>query len=529
MVAVVPILAAVVLAWAADWPQWGGSGSRNMVSTEKGLPSAFGPGNNLRWEARLGTQAFGSPVVAGGKVFVGTTNRPTYDTRRTMWGGAELCFDEKTGRLLWQLVIPQLNAKGKIYNLGHYCYGVCSTAAVEGNRVYLVSSRDEVLCLDTLGQANGNDGPFKDESRYMSDPYHPPLPLRRTDADIIWRLDMMADKDIDAFPHDAADCSVLILGNYLYVSPGNGVDRNHSYIPRPKAAGLIVVDKRSGKVLARERTTMGKNVLHGEWSSASTGVVGGRSLVFYGGGDGVCYAFDARPKPPSRGQRIGTLKEVWRFDVNAAAGRGGKYGEKDGPSEIIATPVFYKNRAYVAIGQDPTHGKGSGALACIDATKTGDITRSGKVWLFKDIERSLSTVAVSGGLLYATDVSGTVFCIDADTGRLYWKHDTHQETLASPLAADGKVYVGTMSGDLWVFAAGKTRRLLRTVHVGSAIAATPAAADGTLFVATQSRLYAAAIGKNFSGRCRPAARQTIAIKTTAALTLWTAAPLFPDR
>ncbi len=42
--------------------------------------------------------------------------------------------------------------------------------------------------------------------------------------------------------------------------------------------------------------------------------------------------------------------------------------------------MFYKNRIYVAVGQDPEHGEGVGNLTCIDATKTGDVTKTAKIW-----------------------------------------------------------------------------------------------------------------------------------------------------
>src|SRR5689334_10118451 len=80
---------------AADWPQWGGTPARNMVSEEKGLPLEVNPGEvdektgkldtkdakGLKWVARLGTFAFGNPTVAGGKVFVGTNNESPRDPR----------------------------------------------------------------------------------------------------------------------------------------------------------------------------------------------------------------------------------------------------------------------------------------------------------------------------------------------------------------------------------------------------------------------------------------------------------------
>jgi len=52
-------------------------------------------------------------------------------------------------------------------------------------------------------------------------------------------------------------------------------------------------------------------------------------------------------------------------------------------SEINATPVFWKNRIYIATGQDPEHGEGVGHLVCIDATKTGDVTSSATIWSYK--------------------------------------------------------------------------------------------------------------------------------------------------
>ena len=95
-----------------------------------------------------------------------------------------------------------------------------------------------------------------------------------------------------------------------------------------------------------------------------------------------------------------------------------------GPSEIIATPVFHNNRVYVAVGQDPLHGRGRGMLNCIDATQTGDISRSGRVWSYDKLDRSLSTVSIADGLVYVADRPGRIHCLDAETGKCYWVHDT---------------------------------------------------------------------------------------------------------
>ena len=58
---------------AGDWPMWGGTPSRNMVSSEKNIPRNWNVEDktNIKWVSELGSQSYGNPVVAGGKVFVG--------------------------------------------------------------------------------------------------------------------------------------------------------------------------------------------------------------------------------------------------------------------------------------------------------------------------------------------------------------------------------------------------------------------------------------------------------------------------
>jgi hypothetical protein len=155
----------------------------------------------------------------------------------------------------------------------------------------------------------------------------------------------------------------------------------------------------------------------------------------------------------------------------------------------MATPVFYRRCVYVAIGQDPAHGRGRGMLHCIDATKSGDVTLSARRWTFDKIERTLAGVAIADGRLYAVDLAGHVFCLDADTGRCHWTYELKCETWATPLVADGKVYVGTKKG-LRVLAAGSEPKEFARINLGSPSYGTPVAANGTLFVASQKFLWA---------------------------------------
>lgn len=509
---------------AEDWPQWGGNDpGRNMVSAERGLPESFVAGRagddgagidlatteRVRWVFHVGSYAYGNPSVARGRVVVGTDDSTLRDEGRLRKTGAGMvqCVDEATGKLLWRLVTPKrgMDRLPEGAHFGQQRFGTCSAAAIIGDRVYVVTSADEVVCLDLDGLADGNDGPFTDEGQYMAGPGNAPVPLGARDADIIWVYDIISEAGV--CPHDAASCSPLVRGRFLYVGTSNGVDEPHEKCLRPQAPSLIVLDRETGKLVATDDEKLGTRMYHALWSPPSMGRVGGRDLVFFGGGDGVCYAFlapDAVPRSPVH------LEKVWWYDCNPDRykydenGQAIPYYRGDkrkkfstnksdgtyvGPSQIIATPVFHEGRVYVPIGQDPAHGRGRGLLHCIDATGSGDITKTGAVWTYDGIERSLSAVAVAGGLVYAPDLSGKLHCIEEASGKVVWVQDTGAETWGTPLVADGKVYLGTRKG-LFVFAAGRKPTKLAEVHLGGSSYGTPVVANGVLYVTSQRYLWA---------------------------------------
>ncbi len=487
-------------AFAGDWPQWGGSDGRNMVSDEKSLPDSFVPGEkssaagidlattkNVKWVARLGNYAYGNPTVAGGRVFVGTDAATLSPDRRSKEGGGGLvkCLDEATGKLLWQLVVPKrTNLPPGVY-FNHQDLGTCSSPTVDGDRAYVVTSADEVVCLDVHGQTNPTAG-------------------QPADAKVIWRYDLIDELKVS--PHDSASCSVLIHGDVLYVGTSNGVDKSHEKIVSPDAPALVALDKRTGRLLATEGEKISTRLFHCQWSSPSLGKVGDKTLIFLGGADGVCYAFETLDSIPEKPVH---LKKVWSYDCNPPSYkfRDGKpihYTDGDrrkrlspnkddglyvGPSEIIATPVFHNNRVYVAIGQDPMHGRGRGMLHCIDATKTGDITETGRIWSYDGMDRTIASATIADGLVYIPDIAGRVHCLDADSGKRYWVYETGGQTWGSILAADGKLYFGTKS-EFLVMAAGKEAKVLSRVQLGSAMYTTPVAANGVLYVASQQYLWA---------------------------------------
>src|ERR1700730_7183073 len=95
---------------APTWPMFGGTVQRNMVNTvEKNVPTAWDvrSGKNIKWVAELGSKAYGGPVIAGGKIFIGTNNMKPRDPQHIKDGqpidmGVVMAFNEADGKFLWQ-------------------------------------------------------------------------------------------------------------------------------------------------------------------------------------------------------------------------------------------------------------------------------------------------------------------------------------------------------------------------------------------------------------------------------------------
>jgi outer membrane protein assembly factor BamB len=442
---------------------WGGTSDRNMVSPMKGLPAEWDikTKKNVKWVAKLGSQSYGNPVVAGGMVFVGTNNELLRDPQQPGDRGVLMAFRESDGEFMWQHTHTKVEA-GRANDWPFQ--GIASSPLVAGERLYYVSNRGVVVCVDIRGFRDGeNDGPVTNERL-----------TGQFDADVIWTFDMM--EEVGSYPHNLSNSSPVMHGDLIYVSTSNGQDESHVNIPSPRAPSIIALNKDTGK-LVWEDNSVEDRILHGQWSTPSVGEIGGVVQVVSAQGDGWVRGYEAL-----------TGTKLWEFDTNP----------KDSVwprtrNELIATPVIYQNHVYIGNGQDPEHGEGVGHFYSIDATKRGDITQSGRVWHYDKIRRSISTASVVDGLVYAADFSGFLHCLDLQTGQPYWTHDTLAAIWSSPMFVDGKVYLGDEDGDIIVMQHGKEKKVLAEMNMGSAVYGTVVPANGTLFVINRNELYALAV------------------------------------
>jgi outer membrane protein assembly factor BamB len=429
---------------AGDWPMWGGTPDRNMVSSDHVVSSwDVKTGKNVKWVAQLGSQSYGNPVVAGGQVYVGTNNELVRDAKEGGDRGVLMAFRESDGEFLWQHTNAKL-ASGRANDWPFQ--GVCSSPLVEGSTLYYVTNRSEVVALDTKGDGTKH-------------------------AKVIWHFDMM--EELGNEPHNMSNSSPVTYGDLLFVSTSNGQDESHVHIPSPNAPAIIALNKKTGKLIWEDNPVHDK-ILHGQWSSAAVGKIGDTVQVVIGQGDGWVRGYEAE-----------TGKRLWWFDMNPKDSVWPKTR-----NEVISTPVIYDNKVYLANGQDPEHGEGVGHLYAIDATKRGDITESGRIWHFDKIRRSVSTGALKDGILYYSDFSGFLHALDAATGKELWQHDMLAAVWGSPMVIGDKVYLGDEDGDVAVLQTGREKKLIGEYNMGSSVYSTPVPAHGVLFIANRNQLYA---------------------------------------
>jgi outer membrane protein assembly factor BamB len=449
-----------------DWPMWGGTPDRNMVSKMTGLPVSWDvkTGANVKWMAELGSQTYGNPVVSKGIVLVGTNNEKVRDPKQGGDRGVLKAFRESDGAFLWQITHEKLSS-GRVNDWPYQ--GICSSPLVEEGVVYYVSNRGEVIAADLQGfRDNGeNDGPVKDE-KFTSE----------RDGDILWRFDMM--EEVGSFPHNMSNSSPVAFGDLIYVSTSNGQDESHVNVPSPKAPAIIAINKTTGK-LAWEDNSVGERILHGQWSSPTVARIGDTTQVMVGQGDGWIRGYEAT-----------TGKKLWEFDTNPKDSVWPKTR-----NELISTPVVYEGVVYIANGQDPEHGEGVGHLYAIDPTKRGDITKTGLVWHYDKIRRSISTAAIHEGIVYFPDFSGFLHAVDAKTGKAYWTHDMFAAIWGSAIVADGRIYLGDEDGDVTMLQPGKTLKVLGEMNMASSVYATAVPANGALIIANRNQLFSLALKK----------------------------------
>ncbi|MCD0458076.1 PQQ-binding-like beta-propeller repeat protein [Roseiconus lacunae] len=440
-----------VLAAGGDWPQWGGSRFKNNVPGVTGLPQEWNIGKfdrrsgewdsskatNIAWYANLGSQTYGNPVVADGRVYVGTNNGAGHLKRYPPQVdlGCLLAFSEKDGSFLWQHSSEKL-ITGRVHDWP--LQGICCAPLVEGKRLWFVTNRGEVRCLDTEGYYDDeDDGPVTAETARVTD-----IALS-SDAGKAAMAGLgegkLADAVLEALENAGepveGDAKVeVVTDGSAWTVTGNfsGVDRTLSV---KKAGPNVSFFKKLGVHDKRDADTiwiynMMDQLNTSQHNMCSCSVTSYGDYLFVNTSNGLDESHINLPSPDaptficlnkntgellwqdsSPGTNIlhgqwsspavavlGGVPQVlfaggdgWMYSFKAGPGKDGKgellwkfdcnpkeskwiLGGEGTRNNIIATPVVYNDLVYVAVGQDPEHGEGEGHFWCIDPTKRGNVS-----------------------------------------------------------------------------------------------------------------------------------------------------------
>ncbi len=218
------------------------------------------------------------------------------------------------------------------------------------------------------------------------------------------------------------------------------------------------------------------------YSTSIIATVGGVRLAIVGGTDGVYHAIKAATGEP-----------VWKLDVSKRA----------------------INNSMVMVGTDviATHSEENfdtsemGLITRFDATLKGEIKKEQTKWFRHGVQIGFPTPVAdeANGMLYAVDNGAILFGIDLATGNTLWTKKLGTIQKASPVLADGKLYVGTENGRVYILKPSKTGvevldddALPVSVQEGTGgaepgpepIVASPAVSNGRVYIASMDALYA---------------------------------------
>jgi len=343
-----------------------------------------------------------------------------------------------------------------------------SSPVVSGGRIFLttaVSAQGKglslrALCVDAAtGKILGNVEVFNRTAGYVhnKNSHASPTPLVEgerlyvhfghqgtacldLDGKVLWR-----NTELTYSPVHGSGGSPILVDNALIFSCDGGSE--------PFIVALL---KTNGKVIwkVNRQTDAAKTF---SFSTPLLITVNGRKQVISPGSNALC-AYD-----PATGQ------ELWRVRYNGYS--------------VIPRPVYGNGLLYISTGFDHP------VLMAIRPDGSGDVTETHVAWTYSRSAPNTPSLLLDGSEVYMVSDSGMATCLDALTGRAHWQERLGGNFSASPLLAEGRIYLQSEEGVGTVLRAGKQFQKLAINPLGERSLASYAAADGSLFIRTAQNLY----------------------------------------
>lgn len=368
----------------------------------------------------------GTPIIANGKVYAAGYSGQGPDMQEML-----VCADAETGRKLWE---RRFNDYLSDITYDRYAIGSPCVDAETGNVYYLTSA--------------GIFAAFTGDGKLL---WQHPL------MESLGRLTFTNGRTGGPIVEDDLVIVRGITGNWG--SEGAAMDR------------LYAFDKKSGQIVWSASPGVGPK--DNSFARPIFGWRNGKRVFYTGGGDGSLYCFNAR-----------TGEAIWRYPVSAGG--------------MNATVVLHKDMVIGIHADENLDSSDAGRMTAVNVmaepkpAEVGppQLDRSAEAWR-NDLAAISSSPVLVGNRIYQTDKTGHINCVDADTGKVLWSHKLAPDQLhASPLYADGKLYVPFQNGSFFILKPTETgvQELARVQLAGRCIGA-PSAWNGKVYVHSTEKLY----------------------------------------
>jgi outer membrane protein assembly factor BamB len=415
---------------AQGWLHWRGP-QQNGTSAETGMPETWTLGGaNHRWVVDLPGR--GTPVIAGTSLYAMGYRGEGPELREVL-----VCMDAETGKPRWERQFNDF-LSDTIYDR----YSLSSPAVdAETGNVYIITSPGIIAAFGPGGQQLWQHSMMEEWGRLT-------FPNGRVGSPLV-------DDDLVIFR--------AITGNWG--AEGAAADRFYAF------------DKRSGQLVWS--STPGERPKDNSFALPVLAWHGGKRVFYTGDGSGNVVCVNVRTGQP-----------LWRYPMSAGG--------------ITASSVLHKGKVIAVHDAENLDSSEAGRMIAVrtDATPkpavaaagqpagTPVLERSAEVWRNSVASFSSSPVLV-GDLIYQVNKTGELHCINADTGKTLWRKKLAPDQLhASPLYADGKLYVPMQNGLFYILRPSATgaRELAKIQLAGNCLGA-PAAWNGKVYVHTTQKLY----------------------------------------
>jgi outer membrane protein assembly factor BamB len=433
--------AAVILAaavgtttlWGADnWPEWRGP-SRDGRSAETGLPSTWSPqGDNLAWRIPIGARS--APVAFGDRLYVLTvTTESTATTQERL-----VAIDAESGKVLWERRfsiylsdVPQ-----------HRSAWASPAVDPETGNVFVFTVGAQLFAVSPEGKILWDRSLPEDYGAVTTHGGRTTSPVIHEDKVILNTL-LLAWGDLNR--------------------PGNR---------------YMAFDKRTGQTI----WISSPQVRHFDTNYSTPIVVdipaakgaGSVKAMIVGGTDGAFHAL-----------KVNTGEPIWRIDVSKRA--------------ILNSALYRDGVAYITHGEENLGTTQMGMIAAVDARRTGELKEDAFLWRTYGFLPTFPSPVMDADRLYSVDNGAIVAAFDLKTGARLWERSLGTLQKGSPVLADNKLYVGTENGKFFILRPSATgvevldEDLLGTADSPEPIVASPIVADGRIYVTSMEAMYA--IGK----------------------------------